>query len=77
LAGAGGHALHTVSAPSAVVVPGLQAAETYVPTGHLVVHAATVVSVWQPPAEQLLHARDVYVWPDTGAVHWHSSVFCE
>ncbi len=90
MAGTGGHALHTMSAPSAVVVPGLQGVEAYVPTGQLVEQAAhtmsaptavvlpgvqsmeayvrtgqlveqaaSVVSVWQPLLEQLLHALAV------------------
>jgi hypothetical protein len=52
-------AAHTMSAPTAVVLPGVQGVEAYVPTGQLVEQAASVVSVWQPLLEQLLHALAV------------------
>jgi hypothetical protein len=48
-----------MSAPTAVVLPGVQGVEAYVPTGQLVEQAASVVSVWQPLLEQLLHALAV------------------
>ncbi len=44
----------------------------YVPAAQ-VEHAASTVSTEQPPLPQLLQGFTVYVLPNTGAVHWHSS----
>lgn len=65
-----------MSEPSVVIVPGWQPADWYVPVrGQVVEQEARTVSIEHPLLVQLLHLRVVYVWPATGGVHTHRSVF--